>query len=43
MANPFVGWGPEIKVNTPEANIENKEKTAWENNYVILEAEGRVH
>ena len=41
--NPFGGWGPEIKVNTPEANIVNKEKLAWENNYVILETKGRGH
>jgi len=41
--NPFGGWGPEILVNTPEANIVNKERTAWENNYVILETRGRGH
>lgn len=41
--NPFGGWGHEIVVNTPEANIVNKERTAWENNYVILETEGRGH
>jgi len=41
--NPFGGWGPEILVNTPEANIVNKEKTAWENNYVILETKGKGH
>ncbi len=42
-ANPFGGWGPEIAVNTPEANIANKERLAWENNYVILETQGRGH
>ena len=41
--NPFGGWGHEIKVNTPEANVVNKERTAWENNYVILETKGRGH
>ena len=41
--NPFGGWGHEIRVNTPEANIVNKEKTAWENNYLILETKGRGH
>jgi hypothetical protein len=42
-ANPFGGWGQEITVNTPEANIVNAERLAWENNYVILETEGRGH
>ncbi|MEW6755326.1 MAG: glycoside hydrolase family 172 protein [Candidatus Latescibacterota bacterium] len=41
--NPFGGWGHEIRVNTPEANIANKEELAWENNYVILETRGRGH
>ncbi len=41
--NPFGGWGPEIRVNTPEANIVNRGRTAWENNYVILETRGRGH
>jgi hypothetical protein len=41
--NPFGGWGHEITVNTPEANIANKEQLAWENNYVILEMQGRGH
>ena len=41
--NPFGGWGPEIKVNTAEANIVTKERLAWENNYVILETMGRGH
>lgn len=41
--NPCDGWGHEIKVNTPEANIVNTERLAWENNYLILEAEGRGH
>jgi hypothetical protein len=42
-ANPFGGWGHEIKVNTPEANIVNTGQLAWENNYVILETKGRGH
>ncbi len=41
--NPFGGWGHEIQVNTPEANIRNKEKQAWENNYVILDTTGCGH
>ena len=41
--NPFGGWGPEVFVNTPEANIVNAERLAWENNYVILETKGRGH
>jgi hypothetical protein len=42
-ANPFGGWGPEITVNTPEADIVNKGRLAWANNYVILETKGRGH
>ena len=42
-ANPFQGWGPEIGVNTPEADRPNLERQAWENNYVILETRGRGH
>lgn len=41
--NPCDGWGHEIRVNTPEANIVNKEKQAWDENYVILEAKGTGH
>ena len=41
--NPFGGWGHEITVNTPEANIVNKGRAAWDHNYCILEAEGRGH
>jgi hypothetical protein len=41
--NPFGGWGNEIPVNSPEADIANKEQLAWENNYVILETKGRGH
>ncbi|MCU0520411.1 MAG: DUF2961 domain-containing protein [Anaerolineae bacterium] len=41
--NPFGGWGPEIRVNTSEANAANTERQAWESNYVILETHGRGH
>lgn len=41
--NPFGGWGHEIRVNTPEADIVNKAKRAWEDNYVILDTRGRGH
>lgn len=41
--NPFGGWGHEILVNTPHANIVNKERQAWEDNYVILATQGRGH
>lgn len=41
--NPFGGWGPEIQVNSAEANIVNEKKTAWENNYVILDTKGKGH
>ena len=42
-ANPFGGWGHEILVNTPEANIVNAGHEAWESNYVILQTRGRGH
>jgi hypothetical protein len=41
--NPFGGWGSEITVNTPESKIVNKERLAWDNNYVILETKGCGH
>ncbi|HAU37301.1 MAG TPA: hypothetical protein DCX07_06240 [Phycisphaerales bacterium] len=41
--NPFGGWAHEITVNTPEADIVNKEKLAWDTNYVILDTKGRGH
>ena len=44
--NPFGGWGPEIAANREGShlsNIENKERLAWENNYVILDTRGRGH
>lgn len=42
-ANPFGGWGHELDVNSPESNVPNKERQAWDNNYVILETHGRGH
>ena len=41
--NPFGGWGHEIRVNTPEADIVNREEPAWRDNYVILETVGWGH
>ena len=41
--NPCGGWGHEIPVNHPEADIANKERLAWNNNYVILDTKGRGH
>jgi len=42
-ANPFGGWGHEISVNHPEANVVNKERQAYDHNYVILDTNGRGH
>jgi len=42
-ANPFGGWGHEIRVNTPQADIANKARLAWDNNYLILQTKGRGH
>jgi hypothetical protein len=41
--NPFGGWGHEVRVNTPEADIVTLKREAWDNNYVILETRGRGH
>ncbi len=41
--NPFGGWGHEIRVNAPEADIVNKGEDAWNNNYTILATRGRGH
>ncbi len=40
-ANPFGGWHPDIR--GPQYCIPMKEKTAWNNNYVILKTKGRGH
>jgi hypothetical protein len=42
-ACPFLGWAPDIAVNTSPVNIPNLEREAWANNYVILETKGRGH
>jgi hypothetical protein len=42
-ACPFLGWAPDITVNTPYVNIPNLEREAWDNNYVILETKGKGH
>ena len=42
-ANPFGGWGHEVRVNSREANIANKGRLAYERNYVILETKGCGH
>ncbi len=41
--NPFGGWGHEVRVGAPEADIANKGELAWDNNYVILQTKGRGH
>ncbi len=41
--NPTPGWGQEINVNFPESDAVNKGKTAFKNNYRILEAKGTGH
>ena len=41
--NPFGGWGHEVRVNSPEANVANRGQEAWDNNYLILETRGRGH
>ena len=40
---PVRGLGHEIRVNTPESNVVNREREAWDNNYVILDTRGRGH
>jgi hypothetical protein len=42
-ANPFGGWGPELTVNGPQVDAVNTGRQAWEDNYVILETQGRGH
>lgn len=41
--NPTPGWGAEINVNFPESDVPNLEKTALQNNYIILDAKGKGH
>jgi D-arabinan exo alpha-(1,3)/(1,5)-arabinofuranosidase (non-reducing end) len=38
--NPTDGWGPEVRVNSPESNIPNLDGAG---NYLILDAKGRGH
>ena len=40
--NPWRGWGPDYS-NGEVGGFPNKERCAWENNYVILETKGRGH
>ncbi len=42
-ANPFGGWGHEITANAPESNVVNKQRPAYDSNYVIAETKGRGH
>jgi hypothetical protein len=39
--NPSGGWGNERLVNQPAADFVNKERLAWENNYLLLKTQGR--
>jgi hypothetical protein len=41
-ANPFMGWGGQY-TNRDVRHFPNKEKCAYENNYVILETRGHGH
>ncbi|MCK5862571.1 MAG: DUF2961 domain-containing protein [Candidatus Hydrogenedentes bacterium] len=41
--NPFGGWAHEIPVNEPLVDVANKERVAWNNNYVILNSKGAGH
>ena len=38
--NPCDGWGPQLQTNSPETNIVN---LSGDDNYVVLEADGRGH
>ncbi len=41
--NPFRGWAPDISINSQDSHVANKGRTAWKNNYCILETRGRGH
>jgi len=41
--NPCDGWAHEMRVEEREVDIANKERLAWRNNYVILDARGAGH
>ena len=38
--NPFRGWGGDLPINTAEVDVQNKERFAHANNYVILDTKG---
>ena len=38
--NPFRGWGGELPINTAAVDVQNKERFAHANNYVILDTKG---
>jgi hypothetical protein len=42
-ANPFPGWGPEVPINSPQANVVNAGEVAWANNYFIVDTQGEGH
>lgn len=42
-ANPFSGWGTNVSVYNPQNNVINAGEVAWENNYIILDAQGEGH
>lgn len=42
-ANPFPGWDTNVSVYNPQNNVVNAGEVAWENNYVILDAQGEGH
>ncbi|RKZ71976.1 MAG: hypothetical protein DRQ57_17990 [Gammaproteobacteria bacterium] len=41
--NPFGGWGDGMSHVGGVGAVANKEKFAWDNNYVVLETKGRGH
>ena len=41
--NPFGGWGDGMSHIGGVGAVANKEKLAWDNNYVVLETKGRGH
>ena len=41
--NPFSGWAPQTRVNSPEVDFPNLAQTAWDNNYVLVDTKGRGH
>ncbi len=41
--NPFRGWEEQLPPGTGKGNAVNKERQAWDDNYVILETQGCGH